>query len=438
MRTVTRRDLLRYLGIAGGAAAAGIPLACSDQRSVRLDSGTSTSRFTLDGSPGSTMLEAAASSGATATASGDVSQRLLVVIEMAGGNDGLSTVVPAGMGRYRDLRTATAIAEDQLVWLDDTFAVPTQLSSVADRLAIVHGVGSDQPNGSHFEMLQRWWTGDPIGNRTPDTGFLGRLCDAVGDPASAAVGVSFGAANSVALRSNKVTTLNVPDLSMADLVYGADPDQDWVRWVFQEAVTAMAIESAGDTDMLLAARKSTRDTISFVDRIGGLNGDERNEAYPGTTLGDRLELTSRLIAAESGIRVFHVPMDSDFDTHEDHVGRHAGLMDQYASALSVFLDDLGARGLLDRVLVASTSEFGRRVPDNGSGGLDHGAASSMLLAGAINPGMYGELPSLDDLDDGDNLRATVSLDSYYATLSGWLGVPASDVVADAEIISGMW
>jgi uncharacterized protein (DUF1501 family) len=435
MRTVTRRELLRYLGIAGGAAAAGFPLACSDQRSVRLDPGTASS-LVPGGATGSTLAPAA--TGATAAATGDLSQRLLVVIEMAGGNDGLSTVVPAGMGRYRDLRTATAIAEDQLVWLDDTFAVPTQLSSVAERLAIVHGVGSDQPNGSHFEMMQRWWTGDPIGDRSPDTGFLGRLCDAIGDPSSAAVGVSFGSANALALRSNKVTTLNVPDLSMAELVSGADPDEDWVRWVFQEAIAAMSLEAGDDTDMLLAARKSTRDTLSFVERVGGLGEDERNEAYPGTTLGDRLELTSRLIGSESGIRVFHVPMDSDFDTHEDHVGRHGALMDEFAGALSVFLDDLGSRGVLDRVLVATTSEFGRRVPDNGSGGLDHGAASSMLLAGAVNAGQYGEAPSLDDLDEGDNLRATVSLDSYYATLSAWLGVPAGDVVADAEVLTGMW
>jgi uncharacterized protein (DUF1501 family) len=423
---MTRRDLLRYLGIAGGAAAIAGPLAaCGDERSARIVGGAPRAA-----PPGQVRRGAAPalSSGAAPTAPiADVSQRILVVIEMPGGNDGMSTVVPAGNGRYHDLRSATAIADDQLVWLDDTFAVPTQLGAVADRLGVVHGVGSPTPNLSHFEMMQRWWTGDPSGDRMPSTGFLGRLCDIVDDGSSPAAGVSFGSANSLALRSDRATTLCVPDLSSANVLVGAS-DDDWLASAYQRAYASMVAESGDDAPMLALARRSGRETLGFLDRAGTLGADARNESYPTSTLGNRLELTARLLAADVGIRVFHVPMDGNFDTHDNHPGTHPGLMDELGTSLGAFLTDLDSQGLTERVLIATTSEFGRRAKDNGSSGLDHGAASVGLLAGAVSPQQYGEPSSLDRLDEEDNLVATTSLDDYYATLAQWLGVPVTDAV----------
>jgi uncharacterized protein (DUF1501 family) len=139
-------------------------------------------------------------------------------------------------------------------------------------------------------------------------------------------------------------------------------------------------------------------------------------------------MAARLLAADYGTRIVHVPMRSDFDTHEDHVSRHASLMDELAAALDAFHRDLDRLGISDRVLVMTTSEFGRRAGDNGSGGLDHGTASVALVTGPVTPGRYGQPPSLTELDENDNLVATVGFDSYYGSIAeGWFGVPAGDL-----------
>jgi uncharacterized protein (DUF1501 family) len=173
-------------------------------------------------------------------------------------------------------------------------------------------------------------------------------------------------------------------------------------------------------------------SVSFSNVLIGVdNGeDEEDESpYPSSDLGQGLRLAAQLFAAEQGIRIVHVPMHQDFDTHDDHSGRYGGLMDDFDSSVAAFFADLDARGLSDRVLLMTTSEFGRTLRDNDSGGLDHGTASNMLLMGPVNPGRFGEHPSLTDLDDHENVKATMGLDTYYATVAeAWFGVPASEVI----------
>ena len=128
------------------------------------------------------------------SSAGPAGQRRLVVIEMAGGNDGMSTLVPYGMAGYRDLRSRTAIETDNLVRLNDTFGVPDALKGLHSAgLAVLMGVGAANPDGSHFEMLERWWRGDLTGSGSVSTGFLGRIADAIGDPSARATAVSIGA-----------------------------------------------------------------------------------------------------------------------------------------------------------------------------------------------------------------------------------------------------
>src|SRR4029453_15545634 len=123
--------------------------------------------------------------------------RRLVVIELDGGNDGLSTLVPYGLGAYRDMRTATAIDAADVLAIDDEVGWSSHLARTAKRgIAAVQGVGARRPDGSHFEMMRRWWRGDPDGSGRYDTGFLGRLADAVGAPEAPAVAVSIGSASS--------------------------------------------------------------------------------------------------------------------------------------------------------------------------------------------------------------------------------------------------
>jgi uncharacterized protein (DUF1501 family) len=146
-------------------------------------------------------------------------------------------------------------------------------------------------------------------------------------------------------------------------------------------------------------------------------------------LAAQLAFAARLLAAGSGVRVVHVPMGADFDTHTDHLTRSATNMRLLDEAMAPFLDDLRARGLLQRTLVLTVSEFGRRAGDNGDLGLDHGTASAWLLAGAVKPGVIGAWPRLDQLDDDGNLKSALSFDELYASIAEkWFGVPASEVL----------
>lgn len=421
--SMNRRDLFRLAGIGAVSAGAGrFALGCADEPPTVVG-------------PSAPGAPAPAAPGAAASI-GDASSRLLVVVELGGGNDGLSTLVPHGIGRYHDLRPATAIGVDQLVDIDGTWGVHTALAPLWQRgLAVLQGVGTERPDGSHFEMMQRWWSGTSTAGGLPGTGFLGRLCDAVGDPAAPAVGVSIGAGATPALLARQVTTLAIPGLDAVG-IFGAAPPDDPMLLAFQEAMAEMAgvggtIGAAigGPPSMLDLARRSQADAIGFARALDGVPG-QGAEGYPEGDLGRSLSLAAQLLAGVEGLRVVHVPARLDFDTHDDHVGRYPELIATIGSALDRFLGDLADRGLLDRTLVVTTSEFGRTVRDNGSQGLDHGTASVALLAGAgIVPGVHGEAPSLDALDDEDQLVATVGFDRYYATLAErWFGVPASEVL----------
>lgn len=433
----SRRDFLKWMSAGAGAAATGgaVWLAGRNQPPP--------ATATAAASPRSSAPDGSARPGLRSSApmtAGDPAGRVLVVIELSGGNDGLSTLVPYGLPGYYDLRSATAVAESDLVVLDDEVGLHGALGRLAARgVAVVQGVGSWSPDGSHFEMMRRWWSGDNDGTAGYPTGFLGRLADAVGDPAAPAVALTIGSGNHPALISASAPTLALPNASASGYLVGADPE-DVMRATFQGSL-ARFVETDAD-GWLGRVRRVGRQTISFADRIDGIaeptEGDELE--YPGSNLGQALRLTAALVAADTGVRIVHVPMGADFDTHENHAGRHPTLLGDLDAAVDVFLGDLERRGLADRVLVMTTSEFGRRARDNGSGGLDHGTASMAMLLGPVNAGRYGAHPSLTELDGDDNLVATVGLDSYYATVAeGWFGVPAGELFASPpEVLGGLF
>jgi uncharacterized protein (DUF1501 family) len=398
-----------------------------------------------DGAAGSTSAPAGpSSSGASTTTTGapkssnasasksakgsKTDQRRLVIIELSGGNDGMSTLVPFGMTGYKDLRSRIAIDPKDLLHINDQVGLHKNLKALQNRgLAIVQGIGTPNPDGSHFAMMERWWKGDLRGNASLPTGFLGRLADAIAPPDARAVALSIGSGSHPALVSSKAPTLSIPRADVAGALVGANAD-DKARYSFQQALIEMAAETSGDQPRLATARRSGRDAIGFAGTLHDLK-DDAADGYPGGTLSDGLRLAARLLAADSGLRIVHVPMGADFDTHEDHASRHADLMTNLAASLDAFLADLDDRGLGDHVLVATTSEFGRTAKDNASGGLDHGTASCALLAGPVKAGLYGEYPSLTKLTEDGQLIATVGFDRYYATLAeSWFGVPASDVL----------
>jgi len=352
------------------------------------------------------------------------SNRSLVVIDMAGGHDGNSLAIPYADGSYYTRRPTVSIPANQVLHLNNKIGLHPNLARLARRpLALVEGVGHPSPDFSHSEMLRRWWFGDTDGKQFPRYGFLGRLCDVIATPNDAATGVSLGWGPSASLAAQNAVTLSMDPHGDGKFPGYGDAGMN-AAWI--AAHRAMSQADRAEATMLFAGRNGIRTALRFSDLLTAL--PPSTIAYPDTSLGAQLAATVRLLRAGAGIRVVHVPFSGDFDTHEDHLARHNNLMTELDGALDAFLQELTALNMTQNVLLASTSEFGRRADQN-SNGLDHGTANVAFLAGAINSGVYGQHPNWTTLDTNGNLKATVTMGDYYATLAHWMGVHPSDVLA---------
>ena len=424
-RLLSRRAFLRSLGAAGAlAAGAGALAGC-----------------TSGSSPSSAGPAGADRTGATGGAGpgdpvgrvvpGAVDGRVLVVVDLQGGNDGLSTLVPYGSGRYRDLRPNLAVAGEEVLAGDGEVGFHPSLSRLARRgVVTVEGVGPVSGDLSHFDMSARWQRGDVDGTGTRlRTGFLGRLTDAL-DDGSPLLGVALGGP-SPHLGNERASTMSLDSL---DALWFLEP-ADWSEAsAYQQGLTAFG----GDDQLPAVAAGSYRQLLDLAGRLAAGGDEEEGHdvdwEHPmvaeGGELGWQLYLAADLIGAGLGTRVVYTGVGG-YDTHTDHLYAAEANLAQLDVAVDGFLTRAGELGFADRVLVATISEFGRRVPENGSG-LDHGNASTMLVAGPVGDRRAGERPSLDDLDENDNLRTTIGFDRYLASLAQeWLGVEAASVLPGA-------
>ena len=358
-----------------------------------------------------------------------VDQRVLVIVELQGGNDGLSTVVPYANGAYYDRRPNLAIPGEDVLALDAEVGLNPQLVDLASRqMAVIEGVGPTEGNLSHFEMEERWYYGAPGGATARRTGFLARIANQLDNGGVTGLSVAghtpmLSAATAATLALNNLNQLRV--LTKNDWIY--PHYRSGVQSITGGPVASTLAETWGD---LFAIGRSIGGDI---ERHDGDSPIVKN----GGGLGRQLAMAAEMIKADIGIRVVHAQMGG-FDTHEGHRGRHERLMGQLNGAVAGFLDLIAEAGLSDRVLVATTSEFGRRVTENSSG-LDHGSASSMLLFGPVAPGRYGEPSPLGDLDRNGNLKTTVPFERYLATLAqDWLGVESGSVLDGAPQTVGLF
>ena len=426
-----RRAFLRLLGM--GSAGAGLLAACGSNPWPSAGSSGSSGPATTTTTTTTTTTAAAGAAvtgSSTTTTAGAASSapptgaRTLVVIELDGGNDGMATLVPYGMARYHELRPELGFDPSELVVIDDEVGFHPGLSPLVEKgLAVVQGVGVPRPDLSHFQMYDRWATGDQDGTAGYRTGFLGRCADVLqGDEVATAVSLGWGESRYLAAEKALTMTLPEPDA----FGFLLDEEDDYAR-AGLEALTILARD--GDAPILSPARRGLGAGLAFAEVLKGL--PEPSTGYGEDDLGLQLALASRLIRGNSGIRIVHVTMGS-FDTHDDQRPEHDRLMGELGSNLARFVDDMNSAGRGDDVLVATVSEFGRRPEQNGSG-TDHGAASVALLAGAVNPGRHGEHPPLDRLDEEDDLTTTVTMNQYLGTLaSEWFGIPSEDVLPVSE------
>ncbi len=420
---VSRRQFLSLLGVTTTASL--LPAA------LELDGSTADAAKKARAKP--SAKKAVAADGPVVPGRAVPGPRVLVVVELQGGNDGFSMLIPSGDGRFRKLRDRAWLNPKDMARLDDRYSITAGLAPMASRLAFVEGVGVSKPDFSHTSMMTRWWQGDPDGAGTNRTGFLGRCCDLL-DTGSPVVGVSVGGGATPALLSAKSPTVALPGL---DSLRELTNDQDGRMRGTMGSLTDGGGDSSGldsvDSELLARARSGLSSGLTLLNGLGGITG--KAGKYPeNNRLASALGLARELVSLNVGIRVIHVPWGS-FDTHTGHAWSHPEQMRQLGAALTAFHNDLVRTGLSDRVLLATTSEFGRR-PEANAGGTDHGAASTALLMGPVRSGRHGAPVNFEQLDSSGNVAATVAMTDYYATLATWLGLPPGEVLPTPGSVLG--
>jgi uncharacterized protein (DUF1501 family) len=349
-------------------------------------------------------------------------ERILVVVQLDGGNDGVNTVVPLSDDGYAQHRRALRIASDRLIKIDDRAALHPALRGAADlfekqQLAIVQGVGYPNPNRSHEVSMRIWQTARFDAEEQKGFGWIGRATDELPKP-------KMGAPSSL-LTGDEVVPLAIRGRKS---VAGAMASLEDFDADFSVAGNRGA---AGTNSGRLAdyIQRTTLDGRTTAQRLHDLaRQDAAGEKYPTTKLAGRLRLIARLIKADFGTRIYYA-VQSGYDTHAAQLPTHANLLGELGGALRAFVDDLAAAGLADRVVVLCFSEFGRRVEENGSQGTDHGTAGPIFLAGPrVKADLVGTTPSLGDLEGGD-LKMSVDFRAVYAALlEQWLGVASIDAL----------
>jgi uncharacterized protein (DUF1501 family) len=385
-----------------------------------------------------TMLCRAAMA-ATAEADGKV----LVVIQLDGGNDGINTVVPYGDDGYAKARVKLRLDTDKLHKLNDHVGLHPQMRSAKalfddGRLAIVEGVGYPNPDRSHFRSMRIWQTASMDDEAHNSYGWLGQSLDTTvtdsnrGDAAAIYVGQDQTPVALWGRRAAATALSRMEDLTLqSPLTPALSPGEREKR---ADDVTAAADKSSAMTDDS-AQQFVSRQVLSAYAaaeqfRRNELSGKhDRSSKYPDNALAQRLELISRLLKNDSRARVFYT-VQSGYDTHALQLQTQANLLGELSSALKAFLDDLKEARLDDRVLVLAFSEFGRRVAENDSIGTDHGTAGPVFLAGpGVNGGLHGETPSLNDLDAGDLKSSTDFRDVYATVLDKWLNLRGPEALS---------
>jgi uncharacterized protein (DUF1501 family) len=347
--------------------------------------------------------------------------RVLVVIQLDGGNDGINTVVPFADDGYARHRRTLRLDAANLIKISDRVGLHPSMTDAAKMiergtLAIVQGVGYPNPSRSHFQSMAVWHTARVDVEEHTGSGWLGRVLDerlAAGDTSgSYFVGDGQPAAALAGRRSVAATLERLSDLALNDQ---------------KLAAPARALTSSGmEPDLLAFVRRRALDAYTESDRVA------ETIRSGGTTLHDagyglrgRLSLIAGLLKSGARARVYYT-VQRGYDTHANQLQSQAGLLFELSNALKGFQDDLEASGLADRVLVMCFSEFGRRVAENGSAGTDHGTSGPVFLTGKhVRGGLIGETPSLLDLDGGD-LKTKIDFRRVYAEiLHDWFALPSA-------------
>ena len=359
-------------------------------------------------------------------------ENTFVVVQLTGGNDALNTFIPYGDGLYYDFRPNISIGQESVLSIDDHVGFNPAMRSVKKlwdegKVAVIQGIGYENPNRSHFRSMDIWHTAEPDAIGTE--GWLGRTIrdlDPAGD--NVLTGINFGRGLPRALACRGVPVTSVGDLG----IYGLYPDLDGDPWQ----------KHALDTFSRMYGPEGDRSLImEFLAQTGGgaLRGaevlrtaPERYEStveYGASAIAQRLRDTAQVMFADLGTRIYYT-QHGNFDTHSGLLADHSRLWGEVDGAVGDFWDDVKHHGRENQAVMMIFTEFGRRIADNGTG-CDHGSAGvALVIGGAVNGGLYGKFPSLkaEDQIEGDMKPDNDFRSTYTTVLERWLGVEAAPIV----------
>ena len=349
--------------------------------------------------------------------------RTLIIVQLAGGNDGLNTVIPYTDGRYRDLRPVIGVPDSQLLPLSDRVALHSELAGMKTlydqgKVAVMQTVGYDNPSLSHFQAMDIWETGDPELRRR--NGWLSTLVEGKVDGNGHPIGsLSLGPALAPALCCPPTPPPTINNINGYKLL----PDPQFPK---NAATREDALVRLYQSYQAPAPYAAILDSTADSARTSSAQMQELATAYhpsityPKTPVAQGLKLFAATLKAGVGLRLGYIVLGG-FDTHSQQLNQQPRLLRQLGDALNAFSRDLEAQGLDKDVLTMTWSEFGRRAQQNASNGTDHGTAAPLFLIGSgVKGGLYGDVPDLNNLDNG-NLRHSIDFRSVYATvIERWL------------------
>ena len=398
-------------------------------------------------------LNAAARDSAIQTATGK-DGTILVVLQMAGGNDGINTVVPYANDFYHKARPTLGLSASNILKLDGNVGLHGALKGFKDlydggQLSVIQGVGYPNPNRSHFRSTEIWATASDS-ERFEKYGWLGRYFDSNCSGADPAVGVAVSRQLPQSFWSNSGKGICFDNPANYRFFSGEHPHpgqpdmmEDSYKKMNEVEMTAHDDNSGGSIGMLSGAKamhggrsvdfieRTALDAQVSSDEVRGIAGRVQNSAtYPATQLGNSLKLVAKLIGGGLPTRIYYASQGG-YDTHTNQIGTQQRLLTDLGDSMKAFTDDLKAQGNMSRVLIMTFSEFGRRVQENANGGTDHGAAAPMFIVGdKVKAGLLGAYPSLApaDLFQGD-IKFTTDFRSVYAgVLENWLKTKSAPVL----------
>lgn len=365
------------------------------------------------------FLQAMSKASTAASRSG----KILIVLQLSGGNDGLNTVVPYGDDIYYQKRPLIGIPKKEVIQLNDLQGLhpalaPLQALYDAGELSIINSVGYPNPDRSHFRSMDIWQTGSSA-TEAWSTGWLGRYLDSAcaGKPAYHALEVNDGL--SLAMKGNLRSGFAMRDT------------QSMRRAMNQRHLTSLPHDQhpEGNLGYLYKTLTETTDAASYL--FEQAKTHRSKVSYPTNGFGNDLKQIAELITADTATNIYYASL-TGFDTHAAQKGRQQRLLNIYAQGVTALVKDLKQNKLFDDVLIMTFSEFGRRLQQNASGGTDHGTANNVFMIGGQlkKAGFYNQASNLGKLQNQDLIHEIDFRRCYASVIDNWLEGDSRVVLKD--------